>query len=56
MQVPTNIKELWLFLGMVTYYRDMWPSRAHVLAPLTELLKRKMFFWGDEQQKSFNAM
>ena len=56
MQPPTNIKELRSFLGMVTYYRDMWPSRAHILAPLTELLKRKTFVWGDEQQKSFNAM
>ena len=56
MQAPTNIKELRSFLGMVTYYRDMWPRRSHVLAPLTSLLKTKTFVWGAEQQKAFDAM
>jgi len=56
MQPPTNIKELRSFLGMVTYYRDMWPHRAHVLSPLTDLIKSKFFRWGPSQQKAFDAM
>ncbi|NND94264.1 MAG: DDE-type integrase/transposase/recombinase, partial [Flavobacteriales bacterium] len=56
MEAPTTIKELRSFLGLVTYYRDMWPRRSHVLAPLTELLGTKKFEWGINQQRAFEQM
>ena len=56
MQAPTNIKELRSFLGMVTYYRDMWPRRSHILAPLTALIKARNFTWGPDQDRAFHEM
>jgi hypothetical protein len=35
MEAPKTIKELRGFIGMVNYYRNMWPHRAHILTPLT---------------------
>jgi len=35
---PHNVKELWHFLGMVQYYRDMWVKRSEMLVPLSDLV------------------
>ena len=39
MQRPTNKMEVRHFLGMVQFYRDLWPRRSEILLPITELTK-----------------
>ena len=59
MDQPCTSTELRSFIGAVNYYRDMWPSRAHVLNPLTDLsgLKKKANInWNNEMQIAFDKM
>ena len=39
---PTNVKQLQRFIGMINYYRDIWPQRSKLLAPLTALTSAKV--------------
>jgi len=56
MSAPKDIKQLRSFLGAVTYYRDMWPHRSHILTPLTNLTGKKKFRWDNEHQTAFDQM
>ena len=59
MSPPQNATELRMFIGAVNFYRDMWPSRAHILKPLTDksgLKKKEKLHWTPEMQKAFDKM
>jgi hypothetical protein len=59
MDHPCNATELRMFIGCVNHYRDMWPSHAHVLKPLTDQSGKKKkapINWTDEMQQAFDKM
>lgn len=54
---PLTRKELRSFIGMVNFYRDMWKSRSHLLAPLTKLMSENLKFeWTEVEQKAFDEV
>ncbi len=68
LNLPTNVKQLRHFLGMVQYYRNMWAKRSEMLAPLTDLVgecskpkttkknktKKKPWRWDPIHQQAFD--
>ena len=62
MERPKRVKDMRMFIGAVNYYKDMWPSRAHILKPLTDKAgntqptSRREFVWTDEMDKAFKRM
>ena len=43
---PTSTKHVRSFVGLVNYYKDMWPRRAHFLTPLTDVCSTRKKSFG----------
>ena len=55
--VPTCVKDLQSFLGLVGYYRRFVPGMATVAEPLYQLLKKDVAFeWRGVQHSAFNQL
>jgi len=53
------VPELRMFIGCVNVYNDMWPSRSHILKPLTDLTglpKRTKLNWTSALHNAFDKM
>ncbi|KAM4026865.1 uncharacterized protein ACNLHF_022735 [Anomaloglossus baeobatrachus] len=63
--IPTNIKEVRQFLGLMGYYRCLIKGYTKMAAPMQNLLVRQTkhvktsgtpFTWGEEQESSFQQI
>ncbi|GJP36699.1 hypothetical protein CLOM_g21175 [Closterium sp. NIES-68] len=56
-ELPTNVKELQIFMGFVNYVRHFMPKMVESTAPLTDLLQKAVFYeWGERQQAVFDQL
>ena len=56
MKRPTTTTEVRRLIGMVQYYRDLWPRRSHILEPFTEISsgkKGKPIEWTPKLEQAF---
>ena len=52
--VPTKLRDVRRFVGLMNYYRDMWRKRSHTLASLNKLFYTKVkFILTDVEHKYF---
>ena len=57
LSAPKNKKDIWRFIGMVNFYKNMWPKCCMILSPLTNLMGRgKKFVWEKGHQEAFERM
>jgi hypothetical protein len=58
LDAPRSVKDVRSFIGAVTYYCNLYPKRAHHLAPLTELTKKTKgpFQWQPVHQQAFDTI
>jgi len=51
---PTNMTEIWSFLGLVGYYRRFIEGFSIIASPLTKLTRKEIkFVWSEECETSF---
>lgn len=60
---PRTMRQVKQVIGLIQYYRDLWPRRSHILSPIVELTKgyskKKKHLkikWTEECDKAFNEM
>lgn len=60
---PKNMKQVKAFIGLIQYYRDIWPRRSHILAPIVDLTKGydkkkklKPIKWTPQCEKAFQEI
>lgn len=61
---PKTVKQVRQVLGIIQYYRDLWPRRSEIIAPLTELTStkgtqknsNKKVEWTNVHQTAFDKM
>jgi len=59
LQRPTNKTEVRSFVGMVQYYRDLWPRHSHILGPISKLTKgggKGAIEWTNQCESTFMEM
>ena len=56
MDSPKNQTQVHSFIGAVNFYRSMWPQRAHLMKPLTELTGKGSFVWTSRHQNAFDTL
>ena len=57
MERPSTVTEIRRFIGMIQYYRDLWPRRSHILQPFTAVSSGKKgtkIKWTPELEAAFH--
>jgi len=54
---PTSVKEVQSFLGFANFYRKFIQGYSKTTAPLTEVTKKEVgFYWNQEQEQAFQEL